>query len=218
VDYERGVKLGAFYAGNFVYDPILLETPDEADSLQSAEANSLKNEFYSQVAGYADLGVPTGIDHSSIWLRGYGGYSWGDPRDSFANFYFGGFGNNYVDHRIVQRYREYYAFAGKDIASIDGTNFGKLMLEWTLPPARFKRLGFPWVFCTWMRTALFTTGLATSIGNDERHRELINAGGQLDFRLVWMSGLSMTLSLGYAGAWEEGESPSSEFMISLKIL
>ena len=83
--------------------------------------------------------------------------------------------------------------------------------------------------CTWMRTALFTTGLATSIGRDDRHRELINAGGQLDFRLVWMSGLSMTLSVGYAAAWEQGTSededghyykshPDSEFMISLTLL
>jgi hypothetical protein len=221
VDYERGVKLGAFYAGNYVYDPIVTEETDDVDDL--------KNEFYSRLAGYGDLGVPTGLAHSSIWLRGYGGYSWGDPRDTFANFYFGGFGNNYVDHRSVQRYREYHAFAGKEIATVAGTNFGKLMLEWTLPPARFERLGFPWVYCTWMRTALFTTGLATSIGRDDRHRELINAGGQLDFRLVWMSGLSMTLSVGYAAAWEQGTSededghyykshPDSEFMISLKIL
>ena len=226
VDYEEGVKLGAFYAGNYVYDPIVTEEDDNAADLE--------NEFYSQLAGYGDLGVPTPLDHSSVWLRGYGGYSWGDPKDTFANFYFGGFGNNYVDHGSVQRYREYYAFPGKDIASVSGTNFAKLMLEWTLPPLRFERFGFPWVYCTWMRTALFTTGLSTSIGSKDRQTDLLNLGGQLDFRLVWMSGLTMTLSVGYAAAWDQyWEQPDainqpgvyerqrgteSEFMISLKIL
>jgi hypothetical protein len=195
VDYEKGVKLGGRYTGNYV-----------------------ETTYYSQVAAYGDYGLATGLMHSSIWVRGYGGYSWGDPDDTFANFYFGGFGNNYVDHRKVQRYREHYAFPGKEISTVAGTNLGKVMLEWTLPPARFQRIGFPWVFCTWMRTALFTTGIATSVGSEERHRELINVGGQMDFRLVWMSGLSMTLSVGYAAAWERNDSPDSEFMISLKIL
>jgi hypothetical protein len=206
VDNEKGVRVGGIYSGNYV-----------------------KDTYYSQVAGYGDYGIPTGLDHSSIWLRGNAGYSWGDPDDTFANFYFGGFGNNYVDHRKVERYREYNSYPGKEISSVAGTNFGKLMLEWTLPPARFERLGFPWVYCTWMRTAVFTTGLATSIGSENRQKALVNLGGQVDFRLVWMSGLTMTLSLGYAASWEQGTSdaadgryykshPESEFMISLKIL
>jgi hypothetical protein len=195
VDYEKGVKAGALYAGNYVEDT-----------------------YYSQVAGYGHYGFQTPLEHSSIWLRGYAGYSWGDPDDTFANFYFGGFGNNYVDHRSVPRYREYYAYPGIEISSLAGTNFGKLTLEWLLPPARFERLGFPWVYVTWMRTALFTTGVAASLDDSARRRELVNLGGQLDFRLVWMSGLSMTLSLGYAGAWEQDRRPESEFMISLKIL
>jgi hypothetical protein len=195
VDYEKGVKLRVKYAGNYV-----------------------KTTYYSQVAASGDYGVRTGLAHSSLWLRGHGGYSWGNPDDTFANFYFGGFGNNYVDHRSVQRYREVYAYPGKEISSIEGTNFGKVMLEWTLPPARFERVGFPWVYCTWMRTALFTCGIATSVGSEERQRELLDVGGQMDFRLVWMSGLTMTLSLGYAAALETNHRPESEFMISLKIL
>ncbi len=201
VDYEKGHKFGVRYAGNYV-----------------------NTEFYSQLAGYGDLGLRTGIDHSSIWLRAFGGYSWGDPEDSFANFYFGGFGNNYVDHLSVQRYREYYAFPGSEIASIAGNNFGKMVLEWTLPPVRFRRIGFPWVYCTWMRSAVFSSGLVTNFQGDLDPHEYWNVGGQLDFRLVWMSGLSMTLSFGYAASWDYWEwqdndrAPESEFMISLKIL
>jgi len=192
---EKGVRVGGVYTGNYV-----------------------ETTYYSQVAGYGHWGIPTGIEHSSIWLRGYGGYSWGDPNDTFANFYFGGFGNNYVDHRSIERFREHYSFPGIEISSLAGNNFGKAMLEWTLPPARFERLGFPWVYVTWMRMAIFSTGVITNVNSDARQRELVDLGGQMDFRLVWMSGLSMTLSLGYAGAWEEGSRPQSEFMISLKIL
>jgi hypothetical protein len=195
VDQEQGIKMGATYAGNYV-----------------------KDRFYSQVAGYGHYGIRTPLTHSSIWLRGYAGYSWGDPDDTFANFYFGAFGNNYVDHLSVQRYRDYYSFPGVEITSLGGTNFGKFMLEWTLPPARFERFGIPAVYITWMRTALFTSGIVTSFDSEARQRELVNLGGQVDFRLVWMSGLNMTLSLGYAAAWEQEYRPESEFMISLKIL
>jgi len=52
----------------------------------------------AQVYGTYDLGVALPLGHSSIWMR--------TPRllaarshGAFANFYFGGFGNNYVDQR-----------------------------------------------------------------------------------------------------------------------
>ncbi len=38
--------------------------------------------------------------------------------DPYANFYFGGFGNNYVDRRNVKRYREYDSFPGFEINEI----------------------------------------------------------------------------------------------------
>ncbi len=60
-----------------------------------------------------DRGVALPIGHSSIWVRSAGGYSPRDRTQPFANFYFGGFGNNYVDHAEVKRYREYYAFPGR---------------------------------------------------------------------------------------------------------
>ena len=53
-----------------------------------------------------DRGAALPIGHSSIWLRSAGGYSPRDRSQPFANFYFGGFGNNYVDHAEVKRYRE----------------------------------------------------------------------------------------------------------------
>ena len=35
--------------------------------------------------------------------------------DPFANFFFGGFGNNYVDRLEEKRYRQYYAFPGAEL-------------------------------------------------------------------------------------------------------
>lgn len=195
VDKERGMRAGIGTYGNYVND-----------------------ELYSSLRWYLDVGAPTGWDHSSLWLRTALGYSFGNIDDSFANFYFGGFGNNWVDHRDEKRYREYHTFPGAEINAVSGTNYGKAMAEWTLPPVRFKRLGFPALYCTWARPALFTTGLVTNATNNVAQRELINAGAQVDFRVVIFSGLESMFSLGYAAAFEEGRRPETEFMISLKIL
>ena len=59
-----------------------------------------------------DLGVPLPLPHSSVWLRSAAGIANGDRNSVLANFYFGAFGNNYVDDHSVQRYREYYSLPG----------------------------------------------------------------------------------------------------------
>lgn len=195
VDAEKGVEAGVGAYGNYV-----------------------NSDFYSSLRGHFDLGAPTGWDHSSIWFRQAIGYSFGNIGDSFANFYFGGFGNNWVDHQEVKRYRDYYAFPGTELNAVGGTNFGRSMVEWTLPPVRFRRLGFPALYCTWARPALFTTALQTNFSNGEAQRLLLDAGGQVDFRMVIFSGLESMFSVGFAGAFEDGRQPETEFMISLKIL
>lgn len=157
------------------------------------------------------------LDHSSIWLRVSSGYSPGDRGEPFANFFFGGFGNNWIDHQDIRRYREYYSFPGVELNSIGGTTYGKGMVEWTLPPLRFRRLGFTQLYCNWARLALFSTGIVVNPDSKPDRRTLLNAGGQLDFRLVIISSLEATLSLGYAGAFERGQRTDTEFMVSLRI-
>jgi hypothetical protein len=195
VDEEKGARWNLGYAGNYVND-----------------------QFYSRFRGRLDLGVHTPLDHSSVWLRGYAGYSLGDPEDTFANFYFGGFQNNYVDHLEPKRYRDYDPFPGAEISEISGTRFGKAQLEWTLPPWRFERVGIPNFYCTWMRTALFGGAIVTNISEDAPRQKLVNAGIQVDFRLVMFFGLESMLSVGYAGATGDDRETTTEFMISLKIL
>ena len=155
---------------------------------------------------------------SSLWLRTAAGYSPGDRDVSFANFYFGGFQNNYVDHRSVRRYHDFDTFPGVAINALGGTSFTRVMLEWELPPIIFKRYGSSWYYLTWLRPALFATSLVTDLGSDARRTEAANVGGQIDMRFTLLSRLDMTLSLGYAAAFVESRRASDEVMVSLKIL
>ena len=157
------------------------------------------------------------IDHSFVWLRTSFGHSFRDRRDPFANFYFGGFGNNWVDYQTEKRYREHYSFPGVELNGIGGTNYGKAMLEWTLPPLRFRHFGMLNAYLTWARLAFFTSGIVTNVDSVPDQRRLIDVGTQLDFRFVLFSRLDATLSFGYAAAFEKDQRTQKEFMVSLKI-
>jgi len=158
------------------------------------------------------------IDHSSLWLRSSFGISGGDREIAFANYYFGGFGNNWVDHQDVQRYRQWYSFPGVELNSISAQNFIRLMMEWPLPPFRLRRFGFTNVYLNWLRFSLFSSGLAEDIHNEQFSGYTADIGVQLDFKLVLFTYMSSTLSLGYATAFRENQPASNEWMISLKLL
>ncbi len=165
-----------------------------------------------------EVGFPLVFDHSALWLKGSGGYSPGDPEVSFANFYFGGFQNNYVDHRSIRRFEDFDAFPGLEINQMGGTNFTKLLLEWDLPPVMFRRVGASGSYLTWLRFALFSSGLATNLDDDLLRDGAVNAGIQADLRFTMLSRLDMTLSGGYAVAWLDDARRSDEVMVSLKVL
>jgi len=177
-----------------------------------------ESENFPRVWGNLDLGISLPIKYSSLWLRSSLGYSWGDPENTLSNYYFGGFGNNWVDYKDVRRFREYYSFPGIEINELEGNNFGKLLLEWDLPPLRFKRAGIPDLYCTWASAAIFGSAIATNIDDSAIRQELYNIGAQIDFKLVIFTNLSSTFSIGYARAFENGRKGSNEFMISLNIL
>jgi len=166
----------------------------------------------------ADYGFLLPLDHSSLWFRGSAGTSFGDPDEPFANFYFGGFGNNWVDFQDFKRYRESSAFPGIELDEAGGTNYGKLTIEWVLPPLRFRRFGFLNLYCNWSQLSLFSSVLQTNIDRADVRETVADAGLQLDFRLVVFSRLESTFSLGYAAAIEKHQRPTREFMFSLKIL
>lgn len=176
------------------------------------------NELFPHGLVNFNAGFLMPIPHSSLWFRSSLGVSSGEREVTFANFYFGGFGNNWIDHQNAQRYREFYSFPGVELNAVEAQNFAKLMLEWNLPPLRFRRFGFTNLYLNWTRLSLFTSGIMEDLHKKEYQTSIANIGAQLDFKLVIFTYMSSTFSLGYAVAFPENQKISNEFMISLKIL
>ena len=91
------------------------------------------------------------------------------------------------------------------------------MLEWNLPPKRFRRMGTTSFYITWARMSFFSTVLVSDIDNAALRRTVGNRGAQIDFRVIALSHLKFTVSLGYAAAFEKDHNSSREFMLSLKL-
>ena len=180
--------------------------------------NYVDNDTIPKIAGNFDFGFALPLKNSSIWFRNAAGAAFGDPLDEFANFFFGGFGNNYVDRGEIQRYRKWYAFPGFDLNAIPGRNFYRGMLEWNLPPIRFERAGTARFYLAHIRPAIFASSITTNIDDDTLKFNAQNIGVQVDFHIEYLSRLTMTLSMGYAKGWGEGDFEDDEFMISLKIM
>ena len=115
------------------------------------------------------------------------------------------------------------------INEVGGRTFAKSILEWNLPPIRFLRFGTPGFYGSWIRTSLFLGGLFTNfdhryetIGTPEEQVKIAqaigDAGVQMDLRFTWLARLDMTLSVGYAAAFESGVETRHEAMISLKVM
>lgn len=183
-----------------------------------AKNNYVNQKNFPRVWTNLNYGFLLPWNHSSIWLRSSAGKSFGDRYEPFANFYFGGFGNNWVDYQDARRFRTYYSFPGAEINSIGGTNFGKLTCEWDLPALRFKENGFLAFYATYARLAFFGSGLFTNFDDQNIRRNSYCFGGQLDIELALFSLLKSTLSVGYGVSVEKGFAPAKELMVSLKLL
>ncbi|HPR17486.1 MAG TPA: hypothetical protein PLD62_04495, partial [Candidatus Cloacimonadota bacterium] len=180
-------------------------------------ATSLVNEeFYPYLRVGADIGVPLPLHHSSVWWRNAAGYNFADSDNSFTRFYFGGFGNNWIDRGEIKRYHDFDSFPGLDIDEAGGRSFMRSMLEKNLPPLRFRKVGVPAFYARWLRPSLFCSVLVTDVTQGEKDW-YYNVGMQYDLRLITLSLMDTTLSFGAALAWDEDWRRSEELMISLKI-
>ena len=183
-----------------------------------ATADHVDGDTIPKVLAQFDFGFALPWRHSSIWIRNSAGAAFGDQFDEFANFFFGGFGNNYVDRGEIKRYREYYAMPGFELNAIPGRNFHRAMLEWNLPPIRFRNVGGSRFYLSWARTSLFASNLITNLDDSAIKLETQSYGIQIDFQFTVMSRLNMTLSTGYAKAYGNNSFSDDEWMISLKIM
>jgi len=181
-------------------------------------ADYADNDFVPKIRAGLDFGFALPIKHSSIWLYNAAGIADGDRDQSLANWYFGGFGNNYVDDGDEKRYRLFYSMPGFEIDEIAGQDFFKSMLEWNLPPITFEEVGTPSFYLTWIRTALFAGGMITDIGDSVYEETYASLGLQVDLHFTIVHRLPMTLSLGFAQGFLDGKKYDDEVMLSLKIL
>jgi hypothetical protein len=170
-----------------------------------------------KVWGGVDFGFALPWKHSSVWFYSQAGWSDGNRLDPLTNYYFGGFGNNYVDDREVKRYRKHYTLPGFEIGEIGGREFGKVTAEFNFPPIRFREVGTPSFFLKHIRTAIFASGLITDPG-ERFERTTSSMGIQMDLEFNLMHRLPMTLSVGWAAGYEDGSKHDDEWMVSLKIL
>jgi hypothetical protein len=222
VGYDRFFSLA--FRMNYSYLEQSLGAVEQEKGLAinvAAPTNLILGVVFPRLFVDAAWGFLLPMNHSSIWIRPSAGKAFGPRTESLANFYFGGFGNNWVDHGPTAQYRDPFSFPGinvNDQAAIGGTNFARLMLEWDLPPVRFRRFGFDECYVTWSRCALFASGIVTNMDDPSYRTKVVDAGAQIDFRLTLFSSLPSTFSLGYGVASPTGRVWSREFMISLKIL
>ena len=217
--FNKLFNIGATFG--YQYEAASLGSVDKEKGFNweiNLDNNYVRTKIYPHIHNDFDLGFALPINHSSVWLRSSLGYSHGNRQEPFANFYFGGFGNNYIDYQDEKRYREYYSFPGVELNSIGGTNYGKLLAEWDLPPLRFGDIGFTSFFLNYARTALFSTAIVTNLDAKEYRRSLLDFGSQIDFKFILLYHLKMTFSVGYAASIERNNKLTDEWMFSLKIL
>ncbi len=187
----------------------------------SAHGNRGDGNLIPSITATYDIGLPLPIDHSSVWLRSGASLSAGNRDDALANFYLGGFGNNYVDsgdNGGAQRYRDLLSMPGFDLDALSGQSFVKATLEWCLPPWRYAALGTPGMYVSWARPELFVSALETDLGNHQFQRSSGDVGAQLDFQLHVMHRLPMMLSVGIAQGYGGGGLGKTEFMLSFQVL
>ena len=194
VDYEEGWRTDAMVIGNYAHDKL-----------------------FPQIHAGFDFGFALPWKHASIWMYNAAGASGGDRHNVLDYFYFGAFGNNFVDDREVKRYRDFDSFPGFGIDEISARSFLKSTLEFNLPPVRFADVGTPAFYLSSVRSALFAGVLAGDPGS-RTGRTVEDVGFQLDWNFTVAVRLPMTLSLGDAIGVEDGRVRQNEIMLSLKIL
>jgi hypothetical protein len=92
-----------------------------------------------------------------------------------------------------------------------------VVAELNLPPIRFEDVGTPSLYLASIRPAMFAGMLWANPGASDE-RTVRSLGTQVDFNFTLAHRLPMTLSLGYAAGFEDGEKRRDEVLISLKIM
>jgi hypothetical protein len=171
-----------------------------------------------QLLGTLNVGIPLPLPNSSVWSFTAAGTADGAHNPTLANFYFGGFGNNYVDDKAIKRYHEYYSLPGFKIDEVSGLRFVKELVELNAPPYVFESAGTPGLYLNWLRASVFAAGLWTEPANASERKSYSSIGTQVDLRFSLLHWYGMTLSAGVAAGYQGSQKVGTEWMISLKIM
>jgi len=176
--------------------------------------------FYPYAQVNLDLGLPIPIlRNTCFWLRSAVGQNFGDPSTVFGKEYFGGFGNNWIDYRSANRYRDVSKFAGKPIDDISAHSFGRVMGELSLSPIRYNKIGAVNIYPTYTQFNVFSTALFTNPWEPNMGRgTFVNVGLQVNTEVVLFKFLKTTWSIGYARAFNPDGTSQGDWLISLKLL
>jgi hypothetical protein len=219
VVYDRMVSLSARWSYKFLEKSLGAIDDEKGYHLELVGGSDYAHsEYIPQVYGRALLGVPLPIGHSSLWFQGAAGRAWGDRSDPLSSYYFGAFGNNWVDYQGERRFRETQSFPGLEINQVGGRSFAKALVEWDPPALVFRSVGSPSFYLTWARLSLFGMGLVLNPGESTHRQTVKNVGAQVDLRFIALSHHNLTFSLGWARAFREHGRSVNETMVSLKIL
>ena len=175
-----------------------------------------KQTFYPQLINNFDFGFLLPMKNSALWFRTSLGQSFGETSKTNSYFYFGGFGNNWVDYRSPQQYREMQSFPGVQIDQLSAMNYAKLTTEINFPPIRFRKVGLLGFYSTYARFSAFGMGLFSNLANNLTNMNYFSTGAQLDLELVLFSLIKSNLSFGYSRAYGP-ILPADQFMVSLKL-
>ncbi|MGH7531929.1 MAG: hypothetical protein ACREL4_01450, partial [Gemmatimonadales bacterium] len=206
------------YSANLAYQSLRRSLGAVADELGTtwaltAQGNQVNGSLFPRINLDASKGVLLPLDHSSLWVRASAGTALaGDRADPNARFFFGGFGNNWVDDRDIQQFRAVESFPGVGINTLSGASYGRAQVELTSPPLHFRQVGIPTFYLNWASLSLFATGLVTDVDHPGLRTSIGNVGAQADLRLVTLSHLESTLSLGYAVAAGKGVPRHDQWM------
>lgn len=220
-----GARLDRLYQGEVELHYSLLrkslgaiENEAGVEAKLTLDANYAAEKASPRLMASCDWGVLGSTKNSSIWLRAAAGAGFGERGNPLSKFYFGGFGNNYVDKKPSRQYRLPESFPGLEINEVPALNFGKLTAEYNFSPLRFKNIGLLYLFPTHANLSVFGSALAADFDFEESRRYVYNCGVQADFEIVFFSLLETTFSIGYGTAFEKGEHRKDGFLISLKLL
>ena len=153
--------------------------------------------------------------HNILHVKAAAGYVYGRKNLFLAKYYFGGFGNQYLENKPVKQYRDVFRFPGIPYNSLYGDYFTKIMIEHNLPPLRLSGLKLGQHFLSYIDASWFSQGLMT---NGPGANQWVNLGGQVNFVFSHWFNLESTISIGAARAWNNLGASSQEVFVSLKLL